>query len=206
MTTISQFVEQYTASISNFQTKRNYVSMSHAVENADTLLNQYYNGFADSLDIRLRCYKGYQWERDLMERLAKTFPQSVYYDPKQEIELTAFDGLVKGHLEASFDDYPLDGKTVPLDEHLPKDGKVSRRIYWQLNAYMLYSHKEKALAVFESRESGHLRDFWIRENKSIQSAINDKFTLVTSAIKDIDAGKISLADALLKISLKSVQA
>lgn len=179
--TISQVIEQHTADISGFQTKRDYISMSHAFEDADTLLKYYNSGFEDSLAIRLKCYKGYQWERDLMTRFKAAYPAFLYY-PEKEIEISAFGGLVKGHVEGTFEGYPCDCKTVPLDEHLPKDGKVSKRIYWQLQSYMRYMEREKALVIFESRETGHLRDFWIRRNPAIQSAIHDKFQFVTQTI------------------------
>lgn len=183
---ISQQLEAYTASISNFQPMRNYVSMSHAVEDAETLIRQYKEGYPDTLDIRLKCYKGYQWERDLMERMSQAFRTQVSIpllpSEDKDFELSAFSGLVRGHLDGKFEGYPLECKTVPLDEHLPQEGKVSKRIYWQLQSYMLYGHWPKALVIYESRETGHLRDWWIRENKAIQSAIYSKHCTVAAAL------------------------
>lgn len=183
MSDISKRIAQYTGMISNFQPTRNYISMSHAIEDPQTLINQYFNGFPDTLDIRLKCYKGYQWERDLMKRLNESCGEVVWH-PEEDFEVVAFDGLVKGHVEALFDSYPCDGKTVPLDEHLPENvGRISRRIRFQMNAYMKYMGKDKGLLVYESRETGHLRDFWIFADTTIQSQIDSKFSTVVGEIK-----------------------
>ena len=133
-------------------------------------------GFEDSMKIRLRCYKGYQMERDLMERIFNIFPHRT--GPAPEISL--FDGAVKGHPDFLFDGYPADCKTVPLDEHLPANGKVSRKIYWQMQAYMYGMHVDKALVIFESRETGRICDVWLNANRSIQQSIEAKLHKLTN--------------------------
>lgn len=166
---IAKQLEQFTASIASFDTTRNYISMSHAALDEQEIRNQIDKGFEDTLPIRLRCYKGYQMEADLLNRLKKLFPDKV----KTGIEYVAFDGIVKGHPDFEFEGYPADCKTVPLEEYL-RD-RVSKKIYWQMQAYMYWSSKEKALVIMEARDSGAIRDYWITANQSIQYDIGTKY-------------------------------
>src|SRR5690606_15401377 len=93
-------------------------------------------------------------------------------------------GLVSiaGHPDLSFNGYPADCKSVPLDEHLPKDGKLPRKVYWQMQAYMFYTQKDRALVIYESRETGLIRHYWIRANLSIQRQIHSKLEFVAGEL------------------------
>jgi hypothetical protein len=178
MNRISSTLEQFTAAISKFETKRNYISLSNAVKTEEELLHDYFNGFQDGHEIRLKCYKGYQMELDLRARIEKCFYGHV--GPFDEISV--FNGLVKGHPDFSYDGYPADCKSVNLDEHLPVDGKLPRKVYWQMQAYMLYSKKAKGLVIYESRQSGFIRDIWVPENRTIQTQIDLKMHAVAAQI------------------------
>lgn len=176
---ISELLEQYTAEHSNFETKRNYISLSQIHMSPEQLLHTFYNGFEDGHEIRLRCYKGYQMERDLKARIIAVFGEKI----NPTVEISLHDGLVQGHPDLEYDGYPADCKTVPLDEHLPKDGKLSRKIYWQLQGYMHYKKVHQAVAIYESRETGIIRDIWITSNQSIQKEIQWKVDYVVQRIK-----------------------
>ena len=99
---ITKLLEDYTAEHSHYETSRNYVSLSHCALSVAEIVDQYRNGFPDSLHTRLRCYKGYQMEEDLVMRIQKAFPEQLGFGG----EITAFDGLVKGHPDFSFEDDP----------------------------------------------------------------------------------------------------
>lgn len=170
---ITKKLEAYTAANSNFETSRNYISMSHASSTVEEIINSWKNGFEDSLQIRLRCYKGYQMEKDLVGRIFNTFPNEVEKHP----ELTAFNGIVKGHPDFAFMKYPSDVKAVPLEEHLP-GFKLPRRVYAQMQAYMFYGNKSKALVIYEARDSGKIQHYWIDANNKIQQEIDQKFRTV----------------------------
>lgn len=178
MSYISETIERVTASQSNFETKRDYVSISHCSLTIDEIIDQWNNGFKDSHEIRLRCYKGYQMEADLKRRIKEAYPDKYTEAP----EVTAFGGIVKGHPDFCFDGFPGDCKAVAIDEHLPV-GRVPRKVYFQMQGYMLYMNKNKALVVYESRATGKLCDFWISANQAIQNEINDKFQQVVDLIK-----------------------
>jgi hypothetical protein len=178
MSKIATTLEQFTASISQFETKRPYISLSNSIKTEEELLNEFLNGFQDGHEIRLKCYKGYQMERDLKARIEKCFCGHVGPAP----EISVFNGLVQGHPDFLFDGYPADCKSVNLDEHLPINGKLPRKVYWQMQGYMLYMKAPKALVIYESRQSGFIRDFWIPANPPIQYQIDAKMRAVVSQI------------------------
>jgi hypothetical protein len=178
MSEISIALEAYTATHSNFETSRNYVSISHAYDSAEQMISTYFNGFEDSLEIRLRCYTGYKCERDMLQRIGKVFGDRVKMCP----EIYEYEGLVKGHPDFMLDEYPADCKTVPLDEHLP-DGRMPNRVFWQMQGYMLYLQKEKSIVIYESKATGKIQDYTIHRNHNIQAQIKAKFDAVVKEIK-----------------------
>lgn len=181
-------LKQYTASRSNYETSRRYISLSRVHLREDEMINEYMQGFPSSMEIQLKCYKGYQMERDLLARIKQVYGDRITTGASLEIE--AFDGLVKGHPDFKFDDYPGDCKSVAMDEWLPKpDGKLPKRIYFQLQAYMLYSKKDRAIVVFESRQSGLIEDFWLKENPRVQELIHNRLQAVVNELK----GKLNTA-------------
>lgn len=170
MNDIAKKLEAYTAANSNFETKRDYISMSHSSSTIEEIVNSWRNGFEDSHVIRLRCYKGYQMEKDLVDRVVRTFPSEVTLHQ----EITAYGGVVKGHPDFNFNLFPSDVKAVPLEEHLP-GYKIPRRVYCQMQAYMLYSNQPKALVIYEARDSGKIQHYWIEANEKVQNEIDAKF-------------------------------
>lgn len=178
MSEITTALEGYTALHSNFDKTRDYVSISHASDSVEQIIQNYFCGFEDSLEIRLRCYTGYKCERDLLARIGKTFGDRVKMCP----EIFEYDGLVKGHPDFLFDELPADCKTVPLDEHLP-NGRMPNRVFWQMQGYMLYLKKPKALVIYESKATGKIQDYWIHSNYNIQTQIKAKFDAVVKEIR-----------------------
>lgn len=171
---IATFLENHTCKISQFDTSRSYFSMSHCGKSIEDQWDMYINGFEDGPLVRLRCYKGYQMERDLRMRAKSAFPKEFEeFHP----ELSAFDGLVKGHPDFLWEGNPGDFKSVLLDEYLPKT-KLPRKVYWQMQAYMFYAKKHSSLVIYESRESGQIVDYFVRENPSIQKEIDINFRIL----------------------------
>lgn len=174
---IATYLENYTCGISHFETSRDYISISHCGLSVEEIVEQVQMGFTDTPDIRLRCYKGYQMEADLKARIKGAFKERY----SEGIEASSFDGKVKGHPDFMFDGNPGDCKSVAIDEHLP-NGRVPRKVYWQMQGYMLYLNKPTSLVIYESRHTGKLLDFWITANLKIQEEIHDKFTEVIRLI------------------------
>lgn len=173
---ITKTLEQYTAQNSGFETSRHYVSLSNAASEPQQLIYDYFHGFTDGHLIRLRCYKGYQMERDLLQRMFQCLPVALHP------EITAHNDMVKGHPDYLYDkQYPGECKSVPLDAHLPEK-LLPRKVYWQLQAYALYSNAPRAVAIYESRETGIIRDYWVDANPRIQTEIKTKYQFVVNEI------------------------
>jgi hypothetical protein len=118
-------------------------------------------------------------ERDLRQRTSNAFPKEyVDFHP----EISDFDGLVKGHPDFMWEGNPGDFKSVLKDEYLPQ-GRLPRRVYWQMQAYMLYSKKQSALVIYESKESGLISDYFIRANDAIMIEIDINFQILVKRIK-----------------------
>jgi hypothetical protein len=170
-------LEEYTAANSHFETARNYLSLSHAALPAGAILEQYEKGFEDSLATRLKCYKGYQMERDLLGRIKAVFGNDI----ETGLEISAFDGLVKGHPDFFFKGAPADVKSVLLDDWLPVE-RLPRKVFYQMQAYMKYSGRAEALVIYESRETGNMRAFFIPQNWRIQEEIDGKYSQIVEQI------------------------
>lgn len=178
--TIGERLEEYTASISGFEKRRNYVSLSHVALPEEEILKQYFEGFNDSHMIRLKCYKGYQMERDLVERIRKVLGEDLW----PNTGISAFYGLVQGHPDLIYRGYPMDCKSVPLDEHLPPANRLPKKAYWQMQAYMKYWKVGMGYLIYESRESGIIRDYQVPSNWQVQSTIDAKLHRVVAAIQN----------------------
>ena len=170
---ITKQLIEFTIKNSNFEPSRNYVSLSHCSLPAEDLIAQFNGGFTADEKGRLKCYKGYQMQHDFVERMKKVFGNRV----KTDIEVTAFNGMVKGHPDFTFDGLPGDFKSVLQDDWIPVD-KLPYKVYCQMQGYMLYSNIGKALVIYESRESGLIKSWWINSNAKVQQLIDDKLKLV----------------------------
>lgn len=166
-------IERYTAEHSNFDSSRDYISMSHSNLSVVDLVNQFESGFDDSLAIRLKCYKGYQMQKDLINRITAVFGDAIVTDA----EISAFNGVVKGHPDFMYNGIPGDCKSVALDTWLPQ-GKLPYRVFCQMQAYMLYSSTTSAVVIYESRETGKLAQFIVAQSRKVQTEIDDKFRAV----------------------------
>ena len=167
---IQDKLTKFTADNSNFDTTRDYISLSHCALTVEELVNQHQNGFEDTLIARLKCYKGYQMEKDLKARVKAIFGDRIEFDP----EISLFNAKVKGHPDLLFDGNPGDCKSVLKDDWIPEVGKLPRKVYFQLQAYMLYLKKDQAVVIYESRESGIIKVFIINKNCKVQNEIDQK--------------------------------
>lgn len=164
---------------SGFETKRSYISLSHIMNDVDTLIRQYEQGYSDSEETRIRCRMGYWMEKGMMERLSKI--EGI--EPGGEIVVPESNGLIMGHPDFKYEGCPGDCKSFPLDEHLPETKNIPKRIYWQMNAYMLYSNSPVSYLVCESRQSGKMIVLRVIANAYVQELIKNKVAEILKRIK-----------------------
>lgn len=155
-----------------FEEKRDYVSLSQISQPVEELVRQYREGYISDENGKLKCYKGYQMENDLLKRVKAAYGEAIILHP--EVTYSACPNLIKGHPDFKYNEYPGDSKSIAVDEWLPKDGYVSKRIYMQMQAYMLCMGVDKSVVLFESRETGKMLDIWVHANDSMQNIIELK--------------------------------
>lgn len=175
---IQQALTDITLKTSNFQEKRNYISLSNMAKEATMLLHEYRHGYrATTLD-RLRCYKGYQMEADLVRRI-----KLVCHSAGDAPELSLHDGLFKGHPDLEIQGVPADCKSVLRDDWVPeKEWQLPGKVQFQMNAYMLASGTNTSFVIYESRQSGIIRVFEYKRDESIIASIEKKIDYIINQL------------------------
>ena len=165
-----------TLRLSRFEEKRNYISLSHIVKPAEHLIADYKKGFQFNTVTKLKCYKGYQMEEDLLRRLIILYPNAI----TTGTEYSLHNGLFKGHPDFEYLGMPGDCKSVLMDEWLPAlpDCKLPLKVIFQMNAYMMCADKNNAVVVYESRENGVLRHAWLKKDEFVQKEISEKIEII----------------------------
>ena len=159
-----------TCNMSGFETKRDYISISGIWREPDAIVHEYIHGSVTDTSGHLKCYRGYAAERAMMERLKLV----EGYEPHEEISLDGYP-LIKGHPDFKFFGKPSDYKSYALDEHLPSDHKtVGKRIFWQMQGYMLGANQSESYLLCESLQSGKIKTIEIKSNDKVQDMIWNK--------------------------------
>jgi hypothetical protein len=184
-TQIERSLIDFTVFNSRFEDIRNYIGLSKIIEPAEELAKLYNSPISASLEDKVKCYKGYQEEADIVRRLKCLYFERITYK-----EIIAYGGLVKGHPDCWLDDCPVDVKSFARDEYMPTD-RVHKRIYWQMQAYLLYSNSAKGFYVCESRESGLIKVIGANPNPVVQKMIDDKIKQVMEMLTVKNNGKES---------------
>lgn len=169
---------KFTLSNSNFDLKRDYVSMSHIHLPVESIIDIYKKGFETSPVIKLKCYKGYQMEHDILNRLKKIYGDKI----KTHIEYSL--GYVKGHPDFELEGIPGDCKSVLMDEWLPTN-HIPKKVYWQMQGYLYLSTKLKGFLIYESRENGILKVLEVFKNDRIQNQIEQKINEISKILSDL---------------------
>lgn len=125
---------------------------------------------------KLKLYLGTLLKRGIRERLEKVCARgAVAWTPPRLI--TAFDGKLTGHIDGAIDKVVVKIKTVPNEKILSEikcRGKIPSKIECEINAFMLWGTFERAIVIYEERESG---THWLTErfpNKHMQRDLHFK--------------------------------
>ena len=175
---------RHTVNASNFEPTRKYIGLSRIQESADRLAYYYENEQIATEEQKLKCYKGYQEEKDLVQRLIKIFSDRISFN-----EISAYGGKVKGHPDCWIDDCPTDIKSYALDAYLPVD-RISRKNFMQMQGYLYYSGAEKGFFICESRESGKLKVLGANPIPEVQKDIDEKIKKVITLIDALEYKKV----------------
>jgi len=160
---------KYTCEHSKFDIQRPYIGLSKIVESAEEIVSQMNFGKSVNTQGLLKCYKGYQMERDIIERL-----RAIYGDKLTTgITYTGYNDLVAGHPDCEIDGYPADIKSVAKEEFFPEE-KFPSRVFWQMQGYMLFAGKNKSYLIYEARDTGAIRVYMVEANRTVQIQIKEK--------------------------------
>ena len=176
---ITEGLTQWTLENNGHELVRDYIGLSQCALSIEEIVNSKLNGFPVGEDQLRKFYKGHQMEADLLRRLRIRIGDRV--QPGGEI--VAFGGRVKGHPDFLFDGYPGDCKSVPLDEHIPQRRGLPRRVFWQMQGYMLFAPAQRSVVVYESRETGVIQAFDLFPVISIQREIQQKMAQVLGRLE-----------------------
>lgn len=173
----------YTVMNSCFDTQRDYLGLSQLHRCNVEIWNAFYEGRDCSVEDKLKCYKGYQMERDLMHRLENCFPGDCEKGASQVIK--AHGGLVQGHPDFYLFGKPGDFKSVAYDAHLPKTFRaIPFKVVKQLQAYMLFLPASAGYVIYESRESGVLRVYSVVCDRYLQGRIGEQVVELVNAVSE----------------------
>lgn len=176
----TQLIE-YTIHHPRLEPHRDYLGLSGIGDCPRVLYDKYMRqaGNAEHApDRALYFYMGYAMEDDIVARL------KAVGDYQPGIELSLYNGLVKGHTDGSINGELLEVKSVALAEHLPKDGRLPRRVYWQVQAYLFYGGFHRAQVVYVARENGQMVVIDCEANPAMGGKIAKKVAGLVRAVKD----------------------
>jgi hypothetical protein len=170
----------YSVAQSGFSTRRNYIGLSGIADCEQVIYDRYRFGQQAGVDERLCTRLSYELEAALIERLKDL---GLYW-PGEEILLHG--GLVQGHTDGQIDGREvLEIKTLPKAIWLPENGRVPRRVYWQVQAYMHYLQHAWAHVLYLARDTGELRAIGVRYNLALGKDIEAKVERLVSAVQEV---------------------
>jgi hypothetical protein len=174
----------WTVTHSGHENNRSYIGLSGIGDCDRICYDRYFHGSpAHGVNGHLLCRISYELEAALIERLKA----SGLYTPADPISL--YDGLVQGHPDGfinSFVDHDLlEIKTVAEEQHFPKNGRVGRRIYRQVQAYLHYTKRKRAQVLYLARANGALAVVTLGYNPTVAFEIVGKLEHLVQAVKNV---------------------
>lgn len=165
---------------SGYDEHRDYIGLSTIGDCPRLIYHRYFNRTGISTEGHLKTRYNYEVEENIKNRLR----QIGAYSPGKEISI--HNGLVKGHTDGEISGCLLEIKTVPQTKYLPTNYSIgiSEKIYWQIQAYMLYGQYAVTLMIYFARDYGQFRIFAFAPDKSVQSKIDQKINRLIGAIRD----------------------
>jgi len=170
------FIE-WTAENSGYDEHRNYIGLSTIADCPREIYRRYFDSTPASVSSRLKTRASYEIEENLKNRFRK---MGVY---GEGIEISLYNGLVKGHTDGEIWGRLLDIKTVPLTEHLPRDNNLPSKVFWQIQAYMFFGGWEDSVVLYFARDFGVHKFFYVRYHESMGKKIETK---LTGILRDIE--------------------
>lgn len=145
-------ITEYIVGHSGFETRRDYLSLSHLSECPRKIVREFRDGFTVEAHTHHMAYAGYEHERNLLAML-----RDMEMLEQVNVEVVApFDARLRGHMDGTLDGNVLELKSVSqrqFDKVANKGTKVLWKHFVQVQMYMHYSGLRRALVIYRNRET-----------------------------------------------------
>jgi len=160
---------------SGFDERRPYIGMSKASECPRVLYFEYFDGTPATIDNHIGAWLGYTIEAAVLKLLGD--------DVKPGIELSAFNGMVKGHTDGEWRGDMLEIKST-TNKHLREHPDISRRHFDQVQAYMHWGPWRQAHIIYVPRDFGCPIVKTVSRDDRVGAKIEERFAGILNAIYD----------------------
>jgi len=170
---------------SGFDAARDYIGLSGIADCERVIYDRLREGQRASINEQLRTRISYELEAALVGRLTA---MSLYYLPGETISLHG--GLVQGHTDGSVSHNGqepqeiLEIKTLERETWLPVNGLISRRVAWQVQAYMHYLKRRYTHIVYLARDTGAILCLGLKYDLVFGGKIQAKVELLVKAVQE----------------------
>jgi hypothetical protein len=165
---------------SGFEPERDYIGLSGIGDCELEIYNRLRNGQRASIDAQLKTRISYELEGALITR----FTEMGLYQPGETINLHG--GLIQGHTDGLIAGREiLEIKTLEKAVFFPGAGVPSRRIVWQVQAYMHLLHRPWTHVVYLARDTGGIFCLGVKYDPRIGERIEAKVRLLVKAVKTV---------------------
>lgn len=186
----------YTLAHCGYGEHRGYLGMSQISKCPRRLFFEVKDGSPSDVASNLRCYKGYQEEKDILARVSLVVEglgaKVIMTDEVRE--LCASDERFLGHPDGEL--IALDGSwrmlieiKSTLQEALDKiieKARIPIPHWWQVQCYLHFGDWERAFVIYEARDTGQIYVYPVRRDRRWGEQCERKARLV---LKALDAGK-----------------
>lgn len=139
----------YTVRFSGHHERRSYMGLSEVGGCERIIYEHYRRGYSTvSVQQRLVTKISFELEAALVERLTAM----GIYQAGPEISLHG--GLVQGHPDGLVSGDLLEIKTAAMEDHFPEGGRLSRRVFYQVQAYLHFLDLKNAQVLYLARANG----------------------------------------------------
>lgn len=176
-------IMQYIRTHSGFETRRDYLGMSHLSDCPRKLYNDFVNGQIADDRIHMGAFAGYSIEAIEWKLLLEA--GIIKGDLNREI-VADFDPLLRGHIDSeTIDGDLLEIKSVNTRKFqmVLTDGHPIKEHIEQVQTYMHFGEYKRALIVYVCRETFQHKVFTIEYRREFVARLVNKARLVLKSIR-----------------------
>jgi hypothetical protein len=163
---------------SGFEARRPYIGLSHMGECDTKIYDWYCYGYErPKVAGHLQTIWTLEIETAIVDRIVRC---GLDYKPADPICL--HDGLVQGHPDGWIGRDLLEIKSIPREVFIPERGRIPRRIFWQIQAYLHYTSTKYCNLIFIARDNGMLQVYDIKYQPNIGEEIEDRVERLVKAV------------------------